>query len=240
LWDFYTIGFNFEKDMFTGEVLAMAEKNAASGPTPQRGALLVTMKPSSPIISAGSNFSISVTINNPFDVPVHIEDVTTMLPVDLYDVNQLALARQKDKDRKELEERISEQTKSDKFLESLLRTIFFFLPDFGWINYSGLITPTANVIATAVESTWKPDRIDINTQAGETLEDKDKRLQQAIHKFEADSINKYIRVKSVEIQPGDSITRVFVLHTRRGLMFTPTIYNLDISIKFKIDPIMHN
>jgi hypothetical protein len=176
---------------------------APSGNPPQRGALLVTMKPDSPTITAGANFSISVTINNPFDVAVSIENITTLLPVDLYDVKQMAQERQKAKAHREAEEKAGQ---TQKGLSQFVKNLF---PNFGLINYG----PTASNLATAVETT--------QTQSDELTD-------------------KTIRFKSVEIQPGDSITNVFVLQTRRGLWFTPNTYNLDVSIKYKIGPILHN
>src|SRR5271157_820895 len=70
---------------------------------PQRGALLVTLKPSTPTLTAGSSFSISVTITNPYNVPVTIQEVSTLLPVDLFDVNASARLREQRKAKEELE-----------------------------------------------------------------------------------------------------------------------------------------
>ncbi len=123
----------------------MAENPAQNGHPPQRGALLVTMRPDAPTITAGASFSISVTINNPFDVAVSIEEITTKLPVDLYDVNQMTLDRHNAKVQHELEEHAGTHQKNPlQFLSDILLSL-------GWKNYGA----APSNLATAVESTQK-------------------------------------------------------------------------------------
>jgi len=205
---------------------------------PQRGALLVTMRPDAPTITAGASFSISVTINNPFDVAVIIEEISTKLPVDLYDVNQMAEDRQKAKANHDKSPKINPV----QFVSDISRNL-------GWKNYG---TIPSNV-ATAVETTQIPpvetgisEHSDknkilalINPQPGESPQDKEKR-QQTVSQLIDELPDQPIQFKPVEIQPGDSITRVFIMQTRRGLWFTPNTYTMDISIKYKIGTIIHN
>src|SRR4051794_36064301 len=53
---------------------------------PQRGALLVTVTPSTSTLSAGRRFSIAVNITNPYEVPVSIGNVSTQTPFEIFDV----------------------------------------------------------------------------------------------------------------------------------------------------------
>ena len=59
---------------------------------PVRGSLRLTVNTSSPQVTAGSDFSIFVVIQNPFDVPITIQQVQTHIPIELIDVNGLRLA----------------------------------------------------------------------------------------------------------------------------------------------------
>lgn len=58
---------------------------------PVRGSLRLTVSTSSPQVTAGSDFSIFVVIQNPFDVPITIHQVQTHIPVELIDVNGLRM-----------------------------------------------------------------------------------------------------------------------------------------------------
>ena len=60
---------------------------------PIRGSLRLRINTSSPKIAAGSDFSIFVVIQNPFDVPITIYQVQTHIPIELFDVNGLRLDR---------------------------------------------------------------------------------------------------------------------------------------------------
>jgi hypothetical protein len=62
-----------------------------SAEAPVRGSLRLAVSTSSPPISAGSDFSIFVVIQNPFDVPITSYQVQTHIPVELVDVNALRL-----------------------------------------------------------------------------------------------------------------------------------------------------
>jgi hypothetical protein len=73
----------------------MAEQtvNAPSGPGPTRGSLRLNASASSAQIVAGSDFSIFVNIQNPYDVPITIYKVDTHIPIELLDVNGRRLER---------------------------------------------------------------------------------------------------------------------------------------------------
>jgi hypothetical protein len=66
---------------------------------PVRGSLRLSVTTSSPQVTAGSDFSIFVLLQNPFDVPITIYQVQTHIPIELVDVN----GRRMDQARREKE-----------------------------------------------------------------------------------------------------------------------------------------
>src|SRR5262249_4160456 len=61
------------------------DKTPSSEKPMLRGALKLEASTSSPIVSAGTDFSIYVVIRNPFPVPVTIHSTETHIPVELAD-----------------------------------------------------------------------------------------------------------------------------------------------------------
>jgi hypothetical protein len=53
---------------------------------PIRGSLRLDVSISTPLVTSGSDFSIFVTIQNPFDVPIEVVQVLTHIPVELSDI----------------------------------------------------------------------------------------------------------------------------------------------------------
>jgi len=239
---------------------------------PQRGALLVTLKPSTPTLTAGSSFSISVTITNPFDVPVTIQGVSTLLPVDLYDVNATARLKEQLKTKNDLEvyrydllkqfgaNNITKiRTKSEGILRAYFKGIFnlaasLFLP-FSKDFLEDVIDTSASAIATVAErssqssvqklanltaSMLAPAQYEI--QQGLSQEEIRQRVGAIMEALEKEyKHNLAVEVnKPIVMQPGDSITNVFVLKTRKGWNFTPTSYNLDVTVQYHIDLTDHH
>jgi hypothetical protein len=64
---------------------------AIDTPKPVRGSIAPTVSASSPQTVAGSDFSIFVVIQNPFEVPITLYQVQTHIPVELMDVNRQRL-----------------------------------------------------------------------------------------------------------------------------------------------------
>ncbi|MDT5041698.1 MAG: hypothetical protein QOE51_2683 [Actinoplanes sp.] len=60
---------------------------------PIRGPLSLTVSAATPNIVAGTDFSIFVVAQNPYDVPVTLYQIQTHIPVELLDLNQLLLQR---------------------------------------------------------------------------------------------------------------------------------------------------
>jgi hypothetical protein len=67
----------------------MNEPTGSKGPV--RGFPGLTVAASSPQTTAGSDFSIFVIVQNPFDVPITIHQVQTHIPIELIDINAARL-----------------------------------------------------------------------------------------------------------------------------------------------------
>jgi hypothetical protein len=238
--------------------------------SPQRGALLVSLKPSTSTISAGGNFSISVTITNPFDVPVAIQSISTLLPVDLYDVNlyarikeQVAAQHEIDLTRarllNKLGVRVAPQTaKREGILRPIFRsTVKTAIPG-GYLlaeMADRALDASASAFATAAQTASEPAvrrfsgytakmiaPADFEITPGLPEEEIKQKVNGLLAPLEQEYKARFVAnaAKPINIQPGDSITNVFVLRTRKGITFTPTSYNLDVSIQYQVDRVVHN
>lgn len=232
---------------------------------PQRGALLVTLKPSTPTLTAGSSFSISVTIANPFDVPVTIQGVSTLLPVDLYDVKAAARAKEQIKAREELAAYRYEllkqfgasnitkiQTKSEGILLTFLKTFFkVLIPGFSRDFFDDVLETSVSAIATVAERTERSQTQKLASLLSPAEYEVQKGLSEAEIRQKVDdimvSLEKDYEVSLDEevhnpivMQPGDSITNVFVLKTRENWRFRPTSYNLDVTVQYLVDETEHH
>lgn len=257
------------------------QKRTQNEKKPQRGALLVTFKPSTPTLPAGSSFSISVTITNPFEVPVQIKSVSTLLPVDLYDVNIMVRQKEQKKAKKELdkirsqivkqlgveEEKVPPPTGLEigkDFVSEAAKAAFGLIPLGGlFVNVLDIITskfiePQISGSAVAIYSPKietqekriflpKDQPIDTWKAVEEMLNDinnkqKQQKVQTLLLPLEEEFQKKFLlnETSAIEIQPGDSITNVFVLRTKKGITFTPTSFSLDVTVQYDVDLTTHN
>ena len=60
---------------------------------PTRGPLRLEVSSSTPVMTGGTDFSIFVSISNPFDVPVTVYQVLTHIPIELIDRNTARLVK---------------------------------------------------------------------------------------------------------------------------------------------------
>ena len=80
--------------------------------SPIRGAIRTLIKNSNDNLVAGEEFSIFVTVQNPFEVPLTLHRVSTHIPTEFYDVDQRAQELQ----AFEIEEERAEIAKAGKSL----------------------------------------------------------------------------------------------------------------------------
>lgn len=241
------------------------ENDRQQSKVPQRGTLKVAIEPSTPTLSAASNFSIAVNITNPFDVPITVGDVSTQLPIDLYDVaaavrrtEQEQAQSQIEKIRQDLLRDIGDGRVSQGWhrvilrplLQWLFRTVFPFLPA------QPLVSATSMAVAQVGSVEWKspnwrhfgealvqliqePQIVEKEESLSE--EEIQAKVENALRPIreEFERIYEEQIEQKVNLQPGDSITKVFNLRTRKGLTFKPASYNLNIVISYRADNVAH-
>jgi hypothetical protein len=201
--------------------------------SPVRGSLRLNINTSSPKIAAGSDFSIFVVIQNPFDVPITIYQVQTHIPVELIDVNGLKLDRA--------------NRESEYSSESVFRNLYEI-----WkyrIESKGKHTGIAVAVGTDFDPKAEKELFSISTQIqtmaegssvigvnfsfpdNPTAEELD-RIFRRIADYKKGLI-------PVTLQPGDSVVKQFVLRTRNWLFFTPLVHKFQIQVNFASDGIDH-
>ncbi|WP_353072437.1 hypothetical protein [Tunturiibacter gelidiferens] len=178
-----------------------------------RGPLRYQISTSSPQLEAGTKFSIYTRITNPYDVPVKITSVTTLLPVEFIDVAVL--------ERSYRNRRIARTINTVKGHQKKLFKFVDLLPGSSKENTSPRMsnqalssTPEteADVISDSdvysivqlLDSTDK-DNYDVAKQD----------VLQRLHRALAE--NKQVSPLETELQPGNSIIQVFTLKTNRSI-----------------------
>src|ERR1044072_188549 len=230
---------------------------------PIRGPLKVEVATSSPTLEAGRSFSLLVTIENPFDIPVEVHRVTTVVPIEFFDVEQL----RRDEERRNalaaadkltvniLRESLSVKAAIDdkardakrEFYLSLLHVIPFFG---SWArvayNASQVITASSVSITDATKGTIRSSldvdhlKERIEELEGAPAEEARKKLQARaleLIKSKVERLQDY--VTPIILQPGNSIVQSFTLCTRKTILFPPSSYELPIQLEYKISGTSH-
>lgn len=234
---------------------------------PQRGALQVTITPSTQTLSADNNFSIAVNITNPFDVPITTGSVSTILPVDLYDTalatrraEQERAQRQIEATRNDLLRRMGSRAAPrtrvrEGALRPALRMLFRLMPGSRFLPVDDLVDMTSMAVAQAAEVDWgRPswnrlaeataqlvEQPQIVTEEALTEDQIQAKVDEILRPMREEYQRLYDREieQPIVLQPGDSTTKVFTLRTRRGLTFKPASYNLNILLAYEADGVAH-
>jgi hypothetical protein len=211
-----------------------ASVNAPSGPGPTRGSLRLSASASSAQIVAGSDFSIFVNIQNPYDVPITIYKVDTHIPIELLDVNGRRL----------------ERARSQAVVKSA-----WWQPFLHWFVDRFPSRDTFSGVAIAVGTDFNPDQeksfvematniggitgnnatitgVQLNFPTNPTSEELD-RIFSRISDYQKGLI-------PTTLQPGDSVVKQFVLRTRRWLFFAPLTHTFQIQVSYSVDHIDHS
>jgi len=211
------------------------QRELKQGTTPVRGSLRLTINTSSPQLTAGTDFSIFVVIQNPFDVPITIHQVQTHIPVELIDVNGLRLElakRDVEMDNDGVLKRIYESGKR-KFTASR--------------RHSGV----AVAVGTDFDPTLERDFVKMSTSIErmenaniENIVGMQLNFPQNPTAEELDRIFRRIAdykkgLIPIQLQPGDSLVRQFVLRTRQWLFFTPLSHKFQIQVNYAGDGADH-
>jgi len=208
--------------------MATAEQIAA---TPKgrsiRGPLRYQITTSSPQIEAGTKFSIYIRITNPYDVPVLISSVSTLLPVEFIDVALLERDRRKQAIRRHL--RSLEGYGSDKksLFPSSNRSSDS-LPQVSGQSISSVPDPS---------STISDGEISDIMASVQTAKDKEALTASASEQLRTalSVLNTPPAETQPMLQPGNSVIQVFTLKTSRSIFFPPNIYLSSVRIEYLID-----
>lgn len=207
------------------------KRELKAGTTPVRGSLRLTINTSSPQLTAGSDFSIFVIIQNPFDIPITIHQVQTHIPVELVDVNGLRLEWAK------REAEMNAHGFFKRIYESVKRQLT------ASRSYSGIAVavgtdfdPTVerDFVKTSVEFMGDHSNIigvQFSFPQNPTAEELD-RIFRRLADYKKGLI-------PVQLQPGDSLVRQFVLRTRHWLFFTPLSHRFQIQVNYTGDGADH-
>lgn len=202
---------------------------------PVRGSLRLSVTTSSPQVMAGTDFSIFVLIQNPFDVPITIYQVQTHIPVELIDVNGLRLQLAKrEKERQQHNGSIGVLSwAKDKLV--------------GQSIHSGIaiavgtdFNPEAEVERHLVNMTATIERMgDNSSMVGMQLNFPENPTSEELDKIFRRIDNYKKGLIPVTLQPGDSVVKQFVLRTRNWLLFTPLTHSFQIQVDYSSDGIDH-
>ncbi len=231
--------------------------------TPIRGAIKVLVSTSTENLIAGQPFSIFVKVQNPFEIPLVLNRVSTYLPTEFLDLD---LINRKDQ-LSELQDQIDDirgianefdvklpnitpqkRSLSDKFIKGITKVSFRtfginidFKPDtsIGPTFARKMTTQSATIgvklpILGEIKQTIKED---IKEEFDEETKEK---IKAQIQK-DVDDYNMAIKELSEPegpgkpLQPGNSTTNAFTIKSRHGILFKPSTYKLNIEIEYEID-----
>jgi hypothetical protein len=197
---------------------------------PVRGALRIDPSLSCPTITAGSDFSIFVVIQNPFDVAVTINRVQSHIPIELVDINGYERYGR-------LRGTGSGATSWMGKTRDLIANWFNDLLG-RWAYRSGVAfavnVPTRDIELSESDVNGVKQ---VHAFGGRT----EVVLPQGMSKESvAGELKKFAGIGPVVLQPNDSVVHQFVLRTRNWLFFTPLTHTFQIQVCFATDSIQHN
>jgi hypothetical protein len=202
---------------------------------PIRGFPGITVTTASVQTQAGSDFSIFVIIQNPFDVPITLGQIETHLPVELYDVNR-AISQY-------AQLRASEKVAANKDSE--------FPKIERWLAYRRYFREQQTGVAIAVGTNFAPEQLVERARAPQLHLEGDAQVRGSIGGIhinfaEAPSSQEFRQVLGqldeydkglvpITLQPGNSVVKQFRLRTKSWLFFTPLAYTFQIQVNYVMD-----
>jgi hypothetical protein len=238
--------------------------NGGTTQVPIRGAIKVAIATSSDTLVAGQDFSIFVTIRNPFEVPLVLHSIATYLPTELLDADK----HLRDLQALDIEEQI---VRLEDARRSLGQPPTGFLPHrsraLAWLpkpllNLAPITlrTPGYQLALSAAGSLGPTIARDLTSEAQFPVKmpfhgDVTHSIKNRQHK-ELDEEGTRIFVRSINeemqeyrdaltaldniatpaktLQPGNSTTRTFTIRSRKAIWFRPAAYRLQIEVEYSI------
>ncbi len=213
-----------------------------------RGALKLEASTSTPVVSAGKEFSIYVVIRNPFPVPVTIHSTETHIPVELSD----EIWRQTE-EVKLHQARIKQISEIKSATEKFRTRIGYWFSDIRSALRPPISPRVAIAVTPEVQEVISRPLANINIDGNVTAQDGGIEIV-AGSKWDIDfgnlspdevrtmlwDINEYIQGRMpIVLRPGDSIVKHFVLKTSHWLTFTPIAHTFQIQVRYEIDGQAH-
>lgn len=199
---------------------------------------------------AGEPFSVFVTIENPFDIPIIILSAETHLPIELRDLfGEFLLEKSTANGRNEVLSKIT------NWRERVFRYLFFVWEDLFTRFTSKPVPQIAQAystkdsafVAPTTQSNWIQITGDTN-RAIQWITDVTLTIDPSIA---PDDLEKYVHAISaiqkvlpnkdeVILRPGNSIIKQFLFQTRRWLFFIPFRHKMIIQIRYIADKTLNH
>jgi hypothetical protein len=223
------------------QVATEQQSRASTSATPTRGAIELTVAAASPQTTAGSDFSIFVIVRNPFEVPITLHQVETHIPIELMDMNRARIARARvttgypSNGRpgflRRLYDRLAEHLATRRNLRQMQTgTAIAVGTDFSPSEAKSLFESSITV---------RGDIHDGASVAGVQLNFPEKPSPEELDRIFNRLVSYEKGIIPVQLQPGDSVVRQFVLRTESWLFFTPLAHTFQIQINYVVDGAEH-
>ncbi|MFH2092201.1 MAG: hypothetical protein ABIJ31_07550, partial [Pseudomonadota bacterium] len=219
----------------------------------RRGKLDFKLTTSSTQIEAGKEFSVSIAITNPFDIPIKVKKVATKLPIEFIDVTRERLKKQEHL----LEEKLKDLIKAEiptlkinkenknRLISDLSKEIFRAIPMVGGLFAVGSTVAeymlASNISTTAsieklTNSISSSDVKKIVTEA-KTVPNPEIAIKENLIKLLESKVYDLKKVSTAEVllHPGNSTIHVFTIKTSKSVLFSPSTYKLHMEIEYEAD-----
>jgi hypothetical protein len=219
--------------------------------TSARGVLELSTSASKALLAAGEEFSVFVTVRNPYDVPVTLYTVETQIPVEFEDVVW------KQRRRLELltaEDELTKKDQNPQISKGLFAGLWNLTVD-RWRRDLQMAAETQPGIAQAVTPTEASElreklfRVETNITVGEvrggsvtgvSIEQYQPIIVASASPEQIDGVLwRLIAFRHglvpVVLQPGDSVVKQFIFRTTSWLFFRPLAHTLNIEVRYSVE-----
>ena len=209
-----------------------------------RGAIKVSVDTSTSDLVGGQNFTVFVTVTNPFEVPISLTQVSTNLPPEFFDLDRL------DREVEARRRRAAAEGSSGPF-KSFGRSVAESLGGLRRVTGPGgfsfelgpIVTATASIareLGTPAVFDADELEVDVGTEPRDdhaTTRRRPRVFEVKGEGTESRSLGGPRRSAVTVLQPGNSTTRTFTIRSRLGMRFRPSRYKINIEIAYEIESV---